>query len=77
MNANKKSKGARYTNRMQVNVGLLVHIGPPSSKKIPNCLARSSNSETASNETFVLDRRCGAGKRLVADTGMRNKISLW
>ena len=77
MIANKMSKRARYTHRMQLNVGLLVHIGPPFLKEIPNWLARSSNSETASNETFVLDRSFGAGERLVAHTGMRNRISLW
>ena len=77
MIANKKSKGAKYPHRMQMNIGLFVHIGSPSSKGIPNCLARSSNSETASNETFVLVRSCGVEERLVADTGMRNRISLW
>ena len=60
-----------------MEAGVVVHIVLPLLGDIPNCLARSSISETASNESFVLLSGGGSAQRLVAHTGMRIMISFW
>jgi hypothetical protein len=55
---------------------VVVHVASPLLLgEISNCLARSSNSETALKESFVLLRGDCSVERLVAEKGMRIRIS--